>query len=149
MIAGIRRDPLLDAEYGQDAVRQRLLDRPHQAGAESPGRQWLARFGHQQTQADIDLLIRNHPACGIGITTAWTPAIDIDVRDPAVAAEVERLAIEMLGMAPVRYRHAAEAAAAVPDRSHRSGRSSAPEFVMPGEDPDRSRLQKPSGRGAG
>jgi hypothetical protein len=51
--------------------------KPGDKGTFDPG--WT-RFGHQQTQPDIDRLIRKYPAYGIGIITAWTPAIDIEAQ---------------------------------------------------------------------
>jgi hypothetical protein len=94
------------------------------------------RFGHQQTQADIDQLVRKYPACGIGIITAWTPAIDIDVLDPALAAELERLAIEKLGASPVLVRIGMWPKRLLLFQTEAPFRKiTGAGFVMPGDDP--------------
>jgi hypothetical protein len=40
--------------------------------------------------------------CSVGILTALTPAIDIDVRDPELAQEIDQLVTKMVGDAPAR-----------------------------------------------
>lgn len=45
---------------------------------------------------------RSFMLAGAGILTARTPAVDIDVRDEALARELEELAFKMLGAAPRR-----------------------------------------------
>jgi RecA-family ATPase len=47
---------------------------------------------------------------GVGLLTRNTPAADIDVREPSVQAEIERLAIAMLGAAPKRIGQAPKCA---------------------------------------
>jgi hypothetical protein len=118
---------------------QTLFDNGYRIVAIKPGQKapvgngWQ-QFGHQQTQADVDLLIRKYPAFGIGITTAWTPAIDIDVRNPTLAADLEQMAIEMLGAALVRIgmqpKRLLLFRADTPFR-----KIVTPEVVMPGDDP--------------
>jgi putative DNA primase/helicase len=40
----------------------------------------------------------SHAGCGIGLLTARTPAVDVDVSDPQVAAEIEQMVLEVLGL---------------------------------------------------
>ena len=71
-------------------------------GTKAPTEKNWQRFGRQQDGADVEHFVRTTPDWGIGIPTAFHPAIDIDVRDPTLALELQELAVTMLGEAPVR-----------------------------------------------
>lgn len=47
-------------------------------------------------------LLSTCAGCGIGLLTAMTPAIDIDVHDPELAQKIDQLVVEMVGDAPKR-----------------------------------------------
>ncbi len=59
--------------------------------------------GWRQYQATADRIEREWQGKGnIGILTDRTPAIDIDIKDEAMALEMERVVLDLLGDAPVR-----------------------------------------------
>jgi P4 family phage/plasmid primase-like protien len=61
------------------------------------GYNWL---GHEVRAADVKAWA--HAGANIGIRAEFYPAVDIDSLDPWLTAEVERLALQFLGPAPVR-----------------------------------------------
>lgn len=59
--------------------------------------------GWRQYQATVERIEREWQGNGnIGILTDRTPAIDIDIKDEAMALEMERVVLDLLGDAPVR-----------------------------------------------
>ncbi len=59
--------------------------------------------GWRQYQATVDRIEREWKGNGnIGILTDRTPAIDLDIKDEAMALEMERVVLDLLGDAPVR-----------------------------------------------
>jgi hypothetical protein len=55
-----------------------------------------------QTYQPVANRLSDFAGCGVGILTAWTPAIDIDVRDPELAQKIDQLVTKMVGDAPAR-----------------------------------------------
>ena len=75
---------------------------PIQPGAKYPiDKDWEINARHQ-TEDDVERFVDERSCYGIGIITAFNPAVDIDVRDGKLALQLEQLAHEMLGPAPVR-----------------------------------------------
>ena len=66
--------------------------------------------GWEQIRADHDLLDewleKGYGKCGVGILTANTPAVDIDVKDEELARYMEEWVHEHVGIAPVRLGNA-------------------------------------------
>ncbi|HEX2527206.1 MAG TPA: PriCT-2 domain-containing protein [Geminicoccus sp.] len=79
--------------------------------------------------------LRAFGRCGVGLLTDRNPAVDIDVRDPELADEIDRAVVALAGDAPVRF-------GAAPKRL-RLFRTDSPfsklatvEYVLPGDQPD-------------
>src|SRR4051794_27241472 len=90
------------------------------------------RFGHRLTLEQVEGFIRRYPDHGIGLLTAWTPAVDIDVRT-ALAEDLEDLAVEHFGPALVRVGEAPKRALLYrTDEPFRKITSA--KFVMPDDD---------------
>ena len=60
----------------------------------------LARWQHPRPVAER---LPRYAGCGVGLLTATTPAVDIDVRHLEIADAVDRVVVAALGDAPVRY----------------------------------------------
>ena len=81
-------------KYGKELIEKGFDIVPIKAGTKMP------RFkGWQNTEAsveDVDTWLKTKSNTGIGILTKHFPAIDIDVRDPEVIAEIEKFLFEEL-----------------------------------------------------
>lgn len=89
------------AEHGTD-----LLDQGYNVVPIVPGKKSPNFDGWQKTNASKpqikEWLENGHKNSGVGIITKHTPAIDIDVRDDAVADKVEAWIRQHIGDAPLR-----------------------------------------------
>ena len=83
-----------------------------------PPAERLPRYGH----------------CGVGLLTATTPAMDIDVRHPEVAQAIDRMVVDLLGDAPSRIGAAPKCLR--PFRTNKPfPKISTAEYVLPGDQP--------------
>ena len=57
---------------------------------------------HTATEEDITKWAHSRAHCGIGINTAHTPAVDIDVLDKALSDQMAEFVVDLLGPAPLR-----------------------------------------------
>ena len=55
------------------------------------------------TPAPVASRLPRYAACGTGILTATTPAVDIDVRHAELAEAIDRMVVKVTGDAPVRF----------------------------------------------
>jgi hypothetical protein len=88
--------------YGPKIADQGYRIVPIQPGTKRPTGKGWQKFGHHQDDVDIERFVRDTPQWGIGILTAFIPAVDIDVRDPTLALQLHELALQKLGIAPFR-----------------------------------------------
>jgi hypothetical protein len=89
-------------QFGGKVFDQGYRIVPLRPEAKNPIDKDWERLARQQNEADVEKLEKERPFCGIGIITAFNPAVDIDVRDGKLALQLEQLAHEKLGSAPVR-----------------------------------------------
>ena len=67
------------------------------------GKKPPASLAEWSTPAPVASRLPRYAACGTGILTATTPAVDIDVRHAELAEAIDRMVVEMVGDAPVRF----------------------------------------------
>lgn len=78
---------------------------PHDTeGHASPGKAPALKGwqDHTATAEDVAKWARYKSRCGIGINTTHTPAVDIDVLDAELAAQMADFVVDLLGPAPLR-----------------------------------------------
>jgi hypothetical protein len=98
------------ADYGPRLVDQGYRILPLMPGAKMPGERygktwrrmagWTRYADRQPTELELDYWTGWHGA-GVGIPCGEVVAVDIDLLDPAVAAQVEEIAAGVLGASPV------------------------------------------------
>lgn len=57
---------------------------------------------HKASLDDVTTWARTRSHCGIGINTANTPAVDVDVLDEQVSEQMKEFVVDLLGAAPLR-----------------------------------------------
>ena len=83
-------------QHGKTLTDQGYLIVPIQVGKKAPGVDSWQKLRSTKSQVD-DWLAGGHRWSGVGIQTARTPAIDLDIRDEDVAARMEAVVREVAG----------------------------------------------------
>lgn len=89
------------AQHGPAMIDNGYSIIPIQVGKKAPGFDGWQKSRSNRTQLE-EWLDHGHRYSGVGILTAHTPAIDIDVRDEAMSKWAEAWVIDQVGKAPVR-----------------------------------------------
>lgn len=89
------------AAYGNTLIEQGYEIVPIKVGSKAPGFD-----GWQKVKANArnvtNWLNNGHEHSGVGILTAHTPAIDLDIYDSDMAERIEKLCIDKFGAMPIR-----------------------------------------------
>lgn len=89
------------AAYGNKLIKQGYEIVPIEVGSKAPGFD-----GWQKVKANArnvtNWLNNGHEHSGVGILTAHTPAIDLDIYDKDMAERIEKLCIDKFGAMPIR-----------------------------------------------
>lgn len=89
------------AQHGATLLDQGYNIVPIQVGKKAPGFDGWQKTRASKPQLE-DWIEHGHRRSGVGIITKHTPAVDIDVRDEAVALSMEAWVREHIGDAPLR-----------------------------------------------
>jgi hypothetical protein len=90
--------PILEANGFQPLP----ITRPHPSDP-NLGKKPPSRLLEWQIPAPVASRLPRYADCGTGILTATTPAVDIDVRHAEIADAIDRMVVEEIGDAAVRY----------------------------------------------